>query len=46
MFVGDAGERPRRNSGDVSLPADGLFEGQRSRVQTGFTGRNIIFSGI
>lgn len=41
MFVGDAAERPRCNSGDVSLPADGMFEGQRDRLQTGFTGRYV-----
>lgn len=39
MFVGDAAERPCCNSGDVPLLADGLSAGQRSRIQTGFTGK-------
>lgn len=39
VFAGDAAERPCCDSGDVSLPADGLLEGQRDGIQTGFTGR-------
>lgn len=41
MCVGDAAERPRCNSGDLSLPADGLFEGQRNRIQNGLTGKSL-----
>lgn len=41
MCVGDAAERPRCNSGDLSLPADGLFEGQRNRIQNGLTGKSM-----
>lgn len=37
-FAGDAGERTYCYSGDISLPADWLLEGQRSRIQVGFTG--------
>lgn len=46
MFVGDAAERPWCNSGDLPLPADGLFEGQRNRIQTGLTGKYMIFNYI
>lgn len=39
VFAGDAAKRPCCDPGDISLPADGLFEGQRNRIQTGSTGR-------
>lgn len=46
MFVGDAAERPCCNPGDLPLPADGLFEGQRNRIQTGLTGKYMILNYI
>lgn len=39
LFAGDAGERPCCNPGDLPLPADGLFERQGIRIQTGLTGK-------
>lgn len=44
VFAGDAGEWTCCNSGDVTLPADGLFEGQRDGIQNGFTG-TCMFTG-
>lgn len=38
LFAGDVGERPLCNSGDISLPADGMLEGQGIRFQTGIAG--------
>lgn len=41
LFAGDAGERSYCNPGDLPLPADGLFEGQGIRIQTGLTGKYL-----
>ena len=41
VFAGNAAEGPCCDSGDVSLPTDGLLEGQRDGIQTGFTGRSF-----
>lgn len=42
ISAGDASEWTCCDAGDVSLPADGLLEGQRSRFQTDFTGMYCI----
>lgn len=38
VCVGDASKWPTRNTRDISVSADKLRDGQRARLQTGFTG--------